>query len=227
MASLRVPKRHYKGLAKLLLLPDETTQELISALESAPLTLEIRETLEGILSRADTIRPNDVQSVTDALMSLYTVRANSEDSPSDLVTDLARAIEKADIEGVTVTDEFRATLAPRLTRLLEVNNLILASKAISIMFEHDSVFFKARVVTDLRPVFGTNTETPQAAIIVHNLRIHYHRGDEHKDFFIAMDAQDLDQLMKTLQRAKAKTETLKGVLSAASIPYIEPDIETE
>ncbi len=79
------------------------------------------------------------------------------------------------------------------------------------------------MLTDIRPVFGVRPEAPQAAVIVHNLRIHYHQGGAHRDFLVTMDSQDIQDLIDTLERAKVKAENLKVVLATAGIPDIEPE----
>ncbi len=223
MASLRIPKKYHGGLAKFFLLPEESFQELISSLRSAPFAFDIRETLRKSLLAVEAITPNDAQTITDALLSLYLVRANSDNSTSEFADEFAEAIEASGSEDLQPLSEVSANIKTRLSQLLDADSLVLASKANSVMFEHDNIFTKARVLTDIRPVFGANTEVTQAAMIIHNLRIHYHRGEDHKDFFVAMDTQDVQKLINTLERAKKKAESLKSVLAAANIPYIEPE----
>ena len=38
-----------------------------------------------------------------------------------------------------------------------------------------------------------------------------------------MDTGEVEALIKSLERAKAKAETLKAVLAAANVPYIEAE----
>jgi len=156
-------------------------------------------------------------------MSLYMVRANSEDETPVLVIEVAQTLEKVNLEGLNISPGYQDNIQPRLTRLLELNSFVVGAKAVSVMLEHDIVFYRARVLTDIRPVFGATIGAPQAAVITHSLRIHYHQGEDHKDFFVMLDTQDVQTLIDVLERAKVKAENLKGVLATANIPYIEPE----
>lgn len=79
-------------------------------------------------------------------------------------------------------------------------------------------------MSDIRPVLSENRETTtDAAIIIHTLKIHYIQDNQHKEFFIALDTEDIVFLIDTLIRAQEKEETLKSILAAANVPYIDAE----
>jgi hypothetical protein len=222
MVSLRVPKRHHGGLGKFLSLPEEAAQELFSSLERSGLTLELRELLRNSVTIIEAIPASDTNSIADALVSLYLFRASENKPTAEFVDELSQAIEQSGSEELSLSDDARANIKSRLTRLLDIDTIVVAAKAIGTTYDYGGVFSKARVSTDIRPVFGTDTKTPRAAAIIHNLRIHYHHDDEHKDFFVAIDTQDIQKFIDVLERAKEKAESLKVMIAAANVPYIEP-----
>ncbi|MCA1567032.1 MAG: hypothetical protein LC803_15555 [Acidobacteria bacterium] len=223
MPSPKIPKRFLIGLINALSLPENSFQELVTKLERVPLTLNVRELLGEVVSDVSGIAPDDAEKIASALMSLYMVRANSDRETSEAIDDIADTLEDVEDRETSLTDEVLSNLKPRLAKLLEVNSFVVGTKAISMLQEHDNIFYRARVLTDIRPVFGVAPDAVQAAVIVHNLMIHHHQGENHKDFYVTLDTQDVQILIDILERAKVKAESLKSLLATSNIPYIEPE----
>jgi hypothetical protein len=87
------------------------------------------------------------------------------------------------------------------------------------------VFCSARILSDLRPVFQEPPTAASASVIIHNLQIGFHDSGtgDHKEFYVALDAGDLDILKKIIVRAEQKTASLKAILAKANVPYLEPE----
>jgi hypothetical protein len=225
MASLRIPKKYHAGIAQLLSLPDEQFGMLISNLKRAPFSFELGDAIRRTVRSTDGIPSNNVSSIADGLVSLLINRANSDETTSEFVESLAEGIVESRSEALEKFRETSETVLARLAQIYEADSVVLAAKASSVMFEYDHIFYKSRVLTDIRPVFGESTRDAKAFMVIHNLRIHYHEGEAHKDFFVALDTKDIQKLTDTLERAKAKADTLKSILASANIPYIEPESE--
>jgi len=89
------------------------------------------------------------------------------------------------------------------------------------MLEHEHVWHSARVLTDLRPVFGADPkQAPAAAVIIHNLKIAHQAGREIREFFVALDNQDLRKLQEVLERAVKKEASLSSVAEKAGLPWL-------
>ena len=58
-------------------------------------------------------------------------------------------------------------------------------------------------------------------MIVHTLKISYHEGRRVKEFFVSLDPEQVDELIRVLGRAESKAESLKRMLSATNVPYID------
>lgn len=94
------------------------------------------------------------------------------------------------------------------------------------LFEHEHSFRQARIFTDIRPVFEPGQPAdapPQGGTIVHTLKISYYADNEPKDFFIALDTSDTRALRDQLERADMKAQSLKAVLAAAKVRYIDAE----
>ena len=63
---------------------------------------------------------------------------------------------------------------------------------------------------------------PQA-IIGHTLKIHYMQNNEHQEFFVTSDTNNISIGISTLIEAQEKAELLKSMLAAANVPYIDAE----
>jgi hypothetical protein len=118
-------------------------------------------------------------------------------------------------------DDFKAFLCKILS--LE-KTLGISSKAQEIMLEHGHIFCRARIVTDLRPVFGSRVEGgPIAGIIVHSLKLTYHESGnpDTKDTYLALDHKDMEKLRELLVRASRKEKSLKATAKKGGVNVLE------
>jgi hypothetical protein len=224
MTALRIPQRHESGLAKLVALKDESVEELISALQSAPPKLLPGDLSVELVSEVRTIPPDDLRDVMGALISLCRTGLRHQLQPKELAEELLGAMRRRDLEGLRLSPEQEASFRDRLVRLLGVDSLVIVAKALGVLRNNDNMFCSARVLTDIRPVFGSDPEaTPAAAVIVHTLNLTFHHEDRLKDFYIAMDTGDIQTLRKVLDRAELKANSLKLALQKAGITYLDAE----
>jgi hypothetical protein len=91
------------------------------------------------------------------------------------------------------------------------------------MIEQPRFMRRARILTDIRPVFGATDDPPIAAVVVHTLRLSFFEDNESKEFFISLDAEDLRTLRDQLDRASSKAESLKEVIDKTGIDYVDTE----
>lgn len=216
MASITVPEQHRPGLTKLLNLSADDAQKVASALESIPITGELREVLAETLSALDVMPQDDANNTAEALGSLYAVLAYTNESPSEVAADVVEALGEAGIE-LKSPDEVQQ----RLAQLLSFDSILVSVKADGLRYEYENTFSTARVSTDIRPIFGLNAEEPpRAAVITHMLSMHYYRGGQHKEISLALDDIDIEIMMDALERASKKGESLKSIFEAARLTHV-------
>ena len=219
--ALRIPDEHKPAIAKLLMLPDETAAELASVIRNTALELYQDRGLDKALSKISSIRSHERFLLLEMLMSLYATRSNIGVSSEDFADQVLDATERAKIKELALTKENRDKFKKRLVEFLNIKTLAIASKAVGILFENEHCLTSARIVTDIRPVFGDDvSNAPDAAMIVHMLKIEYvHRG-EPDEFFVALDTKDIEKLMDVLRRAQTKAKSIELMLQKATIPYL-------
>lgn len=223
MAS-RIPEKYWPGFKALMSLDDESRQQLFLALDEANPTLDIKGYADQIGSKVRKISQADIGQIIITIVSLYIRLDRRGEAVEELIADLLEAIRSTESLAALAAhnlDEF----GQYLKRLLVLNGkLSIVSKAAGILSDHERAYCDSRILTDIRPVFGSDiTVTPSASLIVHMLKIGYHEGGVHKEFYVALDTADIRELQEVLDRASEKAETLKDFIAKTDLLYLEPE----
>jgi hypothetical protein len=221
---LRIPEEYAPGLAEFLKLSSGDLAALLAALRDAKPTLkraDLARSIEQVLSWGG----SKVWTIVRLLSSLYAAREQAdraeEEEVSDFVTELIAAAERSGKKELSPAD-----WEPYYEALIEILSkdtaLAVATKATSVMTDHARVFCHCRVLTDLRPIFESDVGKGPAAIVgIHTLKVVYHEENEHREFFVAMDRDDVKELAAHLDRALKKEETLKALCADTPLLFLE------
>lgn len=220
-----IPQGYEGDFVQLRGLGDESIEELLSVLNDEPPALSHYELAERIYPKVNSIPRDDLVSIMRTLFALYSLRARAGLSVLDFARDILRAIDENGSADLELSGQDRERFEDRLVQLLGVDNIDIGLKANDLLTDHEHTIHSARVLTDIRPVFGDDPEDgPRAAVIVHMLRISYHdESNEVKEFYVALDTGDVEKLVDTLERADAKAKSLRETLKDTSMTYIHAD----
>ena len=224
MALLRIPDRYVGGLAKFFKLSDEDSEKLFASIERIPICSKPRNAIKDAVAELSTLPQGDVESIADAVMSLFSIWNYEFKSSSELAQEVVEAIDVHSSEELKFSQDIRSKITPRLIRLFSMSAIAVSVKASARRVDYDNVFSYARISSDIRPVFDLNAnDRPRVAVLAHSLNIHYLHESDHKDFYIALDDEDLLSLKKHVERAILKAENLKSFLKSAQLEYVGPE----
>jgi hypothetical protein len=201
-----IPERYEEGFKKISSIDEELFKDINDGLSSSPLMASLGELSETV-AKLKEINENDVSEIFYSAGSL-TPFIETEENLDEMSEDVSTIA----IEEQIIDERNKKRFKTRLTSLLRNKQLFYASKVNGLLTEYGNVFLQSRIVTDIRPVFGINpNDVPEAGIIIHNLHIHYQDDSEgaHKDFYIALDTNDIKNLKAALIRAEAKEKSLQ------------------
>lgn len=218
---LKIPQDYRDGFEKLITASDAQVESLHTALQSAPPSIQFEDLIKYVCSAASGIDSSDAELAVRTLVSLYALKGSTGADIPQLVDDVYQAAsEEFGDMAVDAGQRFKG----RLQRLLSIGGALdTVSKAARVLYDHERVFTGARVLTDVRAVFGADVEKdPVGTVIVEMLRIQYQEHGEEKNFYVAMDPSDLSEFRETLDRADKKTQTLRSVLSRVNLEYLNP-----
>jgi len=214
MASPSIPELIRETLAQIASFDEAQIKDLQEALAATPPGVYRKDVIPQVMQRIQLIPPDQSEQVIEALFGLSLGRFQADAPLVEFVEDVVDEVPQ--VEG-----QKRDVLRERLSVLLETDCLKVGAKAYELLFEHEHNFLNARILTDVRPLFG---ESPGVsligAMVIHTLNINYVQSNKQQSFYIALDERDVKKLIEVLERAKSKAASLRTVLTNAQLPYV-------
>jgi hypothetical protein len=223
MASpLKIPEQYRNGLAKLLSLDDKNVQELLRGLEKSSSNIYIKDITTNVIAEIGNIPPDNLRDIISVIHSLYLIRSEAGVPTSEFIEDLLKGMDTSEFEELSIPNDTRESFKQHITQLLSIDAFALTSKANGLLFEFERTLADGRIMTDIRPVFGEQSDiAPKAAIIIHTLRLGYFEGEQTKEFYVALDSTDIKELIDGLKRAQSKAESLESILEKAGVTCLK------
>lgn len=222
MAKLNIPEGYRVGVSKIRKLDDRTVHEIRNALDKATDTYRRPDTVAvEALSSISHTNVDEFKEIAEAVGTLYSVKmSRSNVSLDQFVEDVCDAMESVDSPDLKLQASDRPQFKEKLLTLFGSPNFDILAKAWDLKTDDERVFCGARILTDLRPVFGQNIKDgPKAMVVVHLLKLGFDRvGDakRHNEFHVSLDAEDLESLGDLIKRAEDKANALRN--SVRDIP---------
>lgn len=225
MPSISVPDAYQSGVDALVHITDDQFSQLLSALKAAKPSLFSTGLASQVAPSINGLKSREVRRIVESLVAMYAVRIRLGISSSEFASGISAAID--DFEEASFSEEDKLRLAERLTQLLEMEkSLGITSKANDVLTEHEHTFCSARVLTDIRPIFQSDLASPPSeAVVVHTLKIAYHQDREHKEFYVALDSDDIQMLKSAIERAELKDRSAKSLLDKAGVLCLDAEEE--
>jgi hypothetical protein len=217
-----MPKEALPDLKTVTELDEKLFDSLLAAISATGPTLTGSKFDKNLREKVPTIKPGEIRGVLGVAFNLYSIRKKHDLSLSP--QEFADAIADSDLisKAKGFSPEKRKILSDRLTKLLGFDTTVgVTAKAVDVMTEHERIFCSARILSDIRPVFAKTPEIAEAAVIIHNLQISFHKCGEHKEAYFALDTSDLAKLKQVIERAEKKTTALQAILKQSRLPYLE------
>lgn len=217
MARLRIPPEQVEVLGDAVGCKQEQFDELLRALKSAPLSVDLEEWEKEVSAKLASFQhPN---TLVHAIVALNVTRAHAEPPIAEFVDDVFSALK--DAKHLTAGAGKDEAVKSRITELLTVRSVTIATKAIHLKIDHERIFFHCRILTDARPVYDVDVASPPvAALITHTLKLTYVEDDKNVEFYVALDEEDIAELEEVLRRARTKAESLQAVFKAANVNIV-------
>lgn len=227
MVQLSIPDEYRIGFTALRDLKEDQEQQLVSALKEVPPVRSRGALRASVLSKVVGAEGVEFDEVLDTLTSLFTLRDDLSMSTSELVGVITDAMDQSEFVGLGFPDEeSRRSFDGLLTDILETESFELTAKAISLAYEQDHIVHgDPRVLTDIRPIFGSDQTdvSVRGAMVTYTLKLEYHERSRVQELFVALNARQVDELIETLERAKAKAENLKQFVQESPARFVEAE----
>ncbi len=197
-----------KALRDILSLSEEQRDELINLYEESKPHISASRYADKISGKAR-LTPSDLAySITRGLIGVLPLKIGQ--STSDYLDLLSQARNRDTGKLVFDTEEQEIFRDKASLIVTMQNGLNITAKVAGVSDDQDHVFCGARILTDIRPVFGDDVNTGVAAsVICHTLKIEYHDDSLHKDFYVVLETGDLQTLKELIQREEQKANILR------------------
>ncbi len=222
--AFEIPEKAWSPLSKLSQYTETQLEALNNAVKRCPPSLNFGDFTSAI-AKAAKIDLHEARDILGVLAGLYLARVGSENTVSEFVSQVVEEIqEKVSAPEKSEKpnwDSFKKHLSDILS---QDKTLGVSCKAVSVLTDHQHAFRSARILSDIRPIFGSNpSEEPVAAVAVHMLKIVYAAdpGNSSVEFFVALDSADLVKLEEVIKRAKEKDKSLKSTAERMKLQWLE------
>jgi hypothetical protein len=211
--SASIPEPIRRGFREIASLPEPAFQDFLAALRAIP--IQIRQ--HRVFPDVDLPNlPENGEAIKSATFALVIGRAQPRVSIEQAIDGIAEALSSSGFDD-TMLNTFRR----RAAAILSIPSLDLIARAHSVLLENACTYSSTRIISDIRAVFGDDVASePQAALIVHMLNVIYYSAGRRETIAVALDEKDVDQLIATLERARAKGNTLRGTIEKTGVTYI-------
>jgi hypothetical protein len=210
LSSLAIPKDDREGLATLREMPESAFSSFLLAIETNPRSVP---TVQGV-------DPDEAAQARESLDTMYGIRAYHDVPFEQFIDDVCEFLR----EHKELDDRTEPQFRDRLSRLLNIDALIVAAKATVLRQENERNFCRVRIMTDARPVYANGpSEPPAAMVITHMMKLSYHEGagGHLSDFYIAFGTEELAEIRDALNRAEEKAKSLRNTFASAHVKFLD------
>lgn len=223
MSALAIPTEYEGGIIVIKSLSDSDVSRILEILKDASPSSDQADVVRMLRPILPAIPEPDIEKLVETLYSLYLFRSHSDVSIDRFVADLSEATrESGNPEVRTSNPDEVAILKNKFKSLLTVRPLSTLAKAHGLQYDFANIFWDAKVISDIRPVWdGDVKKPPEGIVITQTLKLEYHYARGHGEIYVCLDKDDIEKLISILERARDKAVTLKSLATASSMKILD------
>lgn len=222
MSDITIPESARPAIHGLAQMSSEDFASFLKALERAKPAAGPDIFWKHVAEHAPKINTSTVKMIVNELFSMNYALEKWDISPKEFAESIADAALSEQSEEFPINEADKDILRDRLEKLFALKaTLGLTAKALDILTDAQHLFYSAKILTDARPVFNEAGTAIEAAVIIHNLMIHYGDASDHKNFFVNLDTNDIKELRDVLDRAEEKAKTIRALLHRSEVSYLD------
>jgi hypothetical protein len=223
LADLKIPEHYRSGVALLATMSNEAFDALLKAIKSGLTADNASDLVPDLGEKSEVLRKQSkLSEIIAATTSMQGIFYRSIATPEQFAQDVTEALADDAPDLAKKTDS--KILSARIVKLVLGKKIDITDQKIrSLQLEVERSFCCVRILTDVRAAFTADpTIAPTGMTILNTLRIGYIDDQgEHREFYLAMDRDDLSNLKKTIDRAQKKSKTLESLLAKANCHLFE------
>lgn len=217
MKELKIPSEHLGKFKNFLDLDATLKNKLLDILKNIPQGTSPQTVIEIVEKELVDLNKNQINDFAQIYFNLIRTKESLKIDTEDFLARLSYTLKKTGIAELNINEsqlnDFR--------ELLNANPaLSLTTKIIESITDNSKIFLGVNLHEDIRPIFD-DQDNYLASGIFYNLKIRYRENDESFDFFVALDDNDLDRMVKALKKSQDRVKAIKEKLTGDSIVVIK------
>lgn len=222
MNNLKIPPQYNVGIRLIIKTDEPVFNKLLNAITEVHPSVDINNLSLEISPKIEELSINDLQEILRTIRSIYSLRNRENIKNNEIIRGLINAVS-TDESFSDLSAEELTVFEDRLNELFVIDGCIsISSEAITLLQEYEHIFSNSRIVTDVRPIFKTEKKEGIAgALVVHNLRIAYQDASGIKEFYVALDSNDVKNLYEQLSQSLIEADIIQTMLNKANVLYLD------
>ena len=217
MAKYKIPEQFQPGFPLISELSLEQISILNSVINKTSSTHS--DTIVKELVGSLTLKRNQIRQLISTIFSLVNLLVDGRISIDDLAVDMAESYQSVDES----FSEKKENFIKNFKKIFEDDRrLKIIIKTDHLLSSYEKIFVGSRILSDIRIVFKDNlNEKDQSAVVVHQLSLQYEQDGSLKNFFFALDGNDLRKLKIDIDRTIEKEEHIRSGLYFDNLNFLE------
>ena len=215
---------YQNGIKLLLAIEDGSFQLLLTALEAESPSLNSDKLFQSISLSIQNIDSAVLANIIEILKSFYDFQSSRKLDNNDAIDQIIASCIEDDSLAEVFDESSKILFRERLISIFDsANSLSFAYKILNVTRDQERLFLESRILTDIRTIFRSDSDlsVPLGATITQMLKIEYFESNQRKEFFVALEPTDIEQLYDQINRAKQKANSLESMLKNANIGYLD------
>ena len=228
MSRYNLPHEAVVGIAPLGTASPQTIQALAAEFSAnLDISFSFADGVARLVHRSLNVPGTDAdkKALADAIVGIHILKQALGKSAAEVAHDVAEAIRLN--TSANLSEDQLGAFAENATTLLNVVPLQASAKSLALRGDHNHIFLRSRIFTDIRPVFADDLNSPLlASLLTHTVKISFRSNGQQESVFFVADAEDLKQLKKDISRALDKAQAISKLLNRESFgPALDQEDE--
>jgi len=212
----RIPKKDLKTLKKFALLPQKERDSYIHMTKTILPSLP-KDGLKAVPEIPEE-QLDDFSHYLQFFISLYINFYNFGKTIETFIDEVIISSIKSKDE-LEINDEIKDSLE----KILKMDDSLgICAKNIDLSAENTNIYFRVKIITDLRYIFFKDIlKIPNYAQINNTLKISYLKNGDLKQKFISLNLEQLKELKVIIERAISKENTIRKLSEKNNLKILE------
>jgi hypothetical protein len=209
---IRLQKQHLADLQAIGEIGQEGLRKVVAEAAKLPVAPVHPKQLQEVIAKALVGDEAKADMLLRQVLSLHGMLRQLDLSADEVFSGLSSGLRPEESGWSNEEFENWKSASGSFRQLFELPIVRLSAKALDLSYEHSHLLQRARIITDVRPIFDHDATRIEASVISHKLMVRYDDVEGEHVLSLSVDERDVKELIKQCERALRKAQTAKAQL---------------